>query len=120
MRRLRLLFALATMALLLAYFSLMFSAGREGDAKSGLGNPVGSLHLEATAGSVLLGSLASAVGYISLRLGRVGDRLKYGIALFVFGGLLLWILGIYIEECGIRPQPVLRIPQLTFERTRRE
>lgn len=109
-RRLRWVFAVAAVALSGVYCILMFRAGREGDAKTGMGNTIGALHYEALSEPFLLGSLILGVGFIALSPTRVGDRLKCAVALFFLGGLVLWILGLYIETWGIRSYPTTLIP----------
>ena len=77
---------------------LMYKAGCVGDLKSGFGNPVEALHIEAQSLIALVLSLSGAgcaVFYKSRK--HLGERIANAVGYPLIAGVVLWIVGVQIE-----------------------
>ena len=85
-------------------FALLFQAGCTGDPKTGaLGNPVRSLELEGFALLPFLGGLiAGAASVVKGFSATPSRRAANALAFVIFGGGLLWLLGIQFEAWGVQ------------------
>src|SRR5947207_10109849 len=97
---LRVLAIASTLAIAVSYV-VLFTAACTGDTKSALGDPLAALRLESLALSFSVLGLAFAATLFLLRPGlALPPRLAHALALVMFVGLALWLLGIRIEAWG--------------------
>ena len=100
----KLAFATASLAVasIAAAFVLVFKAGCAGDLKGGSsGDPLLALHLEGLALlPFLLGLAASTFVAWSVAGSGWARRSTLALTWFLFGGALLWLLGLRVQEWG--------------------
>ena len=94
---------LVSVACISCSFLLLFQAGCAGDTKAGvLGNPLRALELESLSLLPFVGGLVAGAACISLGVkASRSNRVANGAAFAVFGGFLLWLLGIQFEHWGL-------------------
>jgi hypothetical protein len=85
-------------------FALLFQAGCAGDSKTGaLGDPARALELESTSLLPFLVGLIAGASLVARALGStLTQRTANPLAFVIFGGSLLWLLGVQFEAWGVR------------------